>query len=37
MEWWFIGACLFAVIVSAVIVVACWRQARESDRDYFGD
>jgi hypothetical protein len=38
MEWLIIPAlCLLAALVSAVIVLACWRQAREADRDYFGE
>jgi hypothetical protein len=38
MEWLIIPAlCLLAVLVSTVIVLACWRQAGEADREFFGD
>jgi hypothetical protein len=38
MEWLIIPAlCLLAALVATVIVLACWRQARDSDREMFGD
>lgn len=37
MEWWIAGACLFVVIIATVVVLAAWRQARETDREFFGD
>jgi hypothetical protein len=38
MEWLIIPAlCLLAALIATVIVLACWRQAVESDRDYFGE
>jgi hypothetical protein len=38
MEWLIIPAlCLLAVLVSTVIVLACWRQAVEADREWDGE